>query len=151
MKRLIRPAVADDFETLVAIDQSCFDEGVAYDEYEFRYFMAQRSTTTLVAEVDGTIAGFLLLDIGRAHSGATLVTLDVKDEYRDTGIASELLVHSEQVLANHGTTRYSLQVDTSNSVAFEFYRRRGFHVVRTLRHYYLNGADAYLMEKQFGP
>lgn len=150
MKRLIRPALPDDFATLVAIDQSCFEEDVAYDAYELRYFMSQSSATTLVAEVDGAIAGFLLFEIRGAQSGATLVTLDVTDIYRNAGIGSSLLAHSEELLANHHTTCYRLQVDTTNSVALEFYSRRGFHVVRTLRHYYPNGADAYLMEKRLG-
>ncbi len=148
MKRLIRSTIPSDFATLVAIDQSCFEKDVAYDSYELRYFMSRPSATTLVAEVDGTIAGFLVLDMQGDRSGATLVTLDVRDSYRNTGIGSELLVHSEDLLARGGSTRYTLQVDTVNSVALEFYRRRGFRVVRTLRRYYPNGADAYLMEKQ---
>ena len=117
MKRIIRPALPDDFATLVAIDQNCFEEDVAYDAYELRYFMSQSSATTLVAEVDGAIAGFLLFEIRGAQSGATLVTLDVTDIYRNAGIGSALLAHSEELLANHHTTCYRLQVDTTNSVA----------------------------------
>ena len=147
MKRLIRPARTGDFPTLVAIDQYCFEEGVAYDAFELGYFMSRPSATTLVAEVDGTIAGFILFVIEDSHSGAIMVTLDVTDIYRRAGIASDLLAHSEHLLVTAGTTRYQLQVDTTNSVAIEFYRRRGFSVIRTLGHYYANGADAYLMEK----
>ncbi len=150
MKRLIRPARPDDFPTLVAIDQSCFEENVAYDVYELRYFMSQPSAVTLVAEVDGTIAGFLLFETQEALSGATLVTLDVLESYRNAGIGSQLLDRSEKMLQSDDITGYVLQVDTTNRVALRFYRRHGFRVVQTLRRYYPNGADAYFMKKQAG-
>jgi len=148
MKRHIRSAITADFATLVAIDQSCFEEDIAYDANELRYFMSLPNATTLIAEVDGIIAGFLVVNMHGARSRATLVTLDVRDIYRNAGIGSELLARSEDLLAKGGTKRYALQVDRVNSVAFKFYIRHGFCVVRTLRNYYPNGADAYLMEKR---
>ncbi len=147
MKPLIRTATPDDFPTLVAIDQSCFEENIAYDAYELRYFMSGRGATTLIAQVDGDIAGFLLMDVKPRRSRAVLVTLDILEIYRRQGTGSELLRRSEQMLAASDIATYQLQVDVSNSVAIRFYGAHGFLTIRTLRHYYANGADAYLMEK----
>ena len=36
----------------------------------------------------------------------------------------------------------------TNHAAIDFYKKHGFGKVRTLRHYYANGNDAYLMVKQ---
>ncbi len=150
MKRLIRSATPDDFPTLVAIDQSCFEENIAYDAYELKYFMSLRGATTLVAEIDDTIAGFLLMDVEPKRNRAVLVTLDILEVYRRQGIGSRLLARSESVLTGANIPLYELQVDTSNSVAIHFYEEHGFHRVRTLQNYYTNGADAYLMEREIG-
>ena len=150
MKRLIRPARPADFKTLVAIDQTCFEENVAYDAYELQYFMSRRGATTLVAEINGTIAGFLLMGVEHKRKRAVLVTLDILASYRRQGIGSELLSRSESVLTGANIPLYELQVDTSNSVAIHFYEEHGFHRVRTLQNYYTSGADAYLMERTIG-
>ena len=150
MKPLIRTATPDDFPTLVAIDQSCFEENIAYDAYELKYFMSRRGATTLVAEINGTIAGFLLMDVEHERKRAVLVTLDLLASYRRQGIGSQLLARSESVLTGANIPLYELQVDTSNSVAIHFYKEHGFHTVRTLQNYYTNGADAYLMEREIG-
>ncbi len=148
MKRRVRKAVAADFPTLLAIDQSCFSPEVAYDRWELGYFMSQAGATNLVAEVEDETVGFLVLESERGARHATLVTLDVVEPHRNAGIGSLLLDHSEQILREENITRYRLQVDTSNESAIAFYRKNGFRTHQTLRGYYGNGADAYLMEKK---
>ncbi len=148
MKRLIRRAVAADFPTLLAIDQSCFPPGVAYDRWELRYFMSQAGATNLVAEVEDQTVGFLVLDSEPEGRRATLVTLDVVEAHRNTGIGSLLLDRSEELLRKQEISRYRLQVDISNEGAIAFYQKHGFRTHQTLSGYYSNGADAYLMEKE---
>jgi len=146
----IRESIRSDFPTLLSIDQECFAQKIAYDAEELTYFMNRPHSRTFVAEVDRRIVGFLLNDI-EALDGhppiATLVTLDVLEFMRRIGIGAALLDHSERTLRGRGVSRYRLQVDVSNSTAIGFYRRSGFLMLKTLKGYYGDGADAFLMEK----
>ncbi len=63
VKTLIRRAVSSDFPTLLRIDESSFPAGIAYDFSELSYFMQRAGAHTLVAELNGEIIGFILVDI----------------------------------------------------------------------------------------
>jgi ribosomal-protein-alanine N-acetyltransferase len=142
---LIRPAVESDFDRLLAIDQTCFPPGIAYGAGELHYYIHLKQASTLVAECEGRIAGFLIMTRGSRH--ATLVTLDVVESYRRRGVGGALLDRSEQILSESAVSRYQLQVETANSGAIEFYRKAGYTVRRAIPGYYGEGLDAYLMEK----
>lgn len=147
-KTLVRNAASADFPTLLKIDKASFPPGIAYDFVELSYFMRRKGARTLVAEVDGDIVGFLLLEIMSRRKAATLVTIDIRAEHRRKGYGTELLARSEQVLREAAILRYELQVDTANADAQVFYRKHGFVIVNTLKGYYANGNDAYLMAKE---
>src|SRR5262245_38105810 len=147
-KTLVRNAVSTDFPTLLKIDKASFPPGIAYDFVELSYFMRRKGARTLVAEVDGDIVGFLLLEIMNRRKAATLVTIDIREERRRNGYGTQLLDHSEHILREASISRYELQVDTENASAVGFYRKHGFAIVNTLKRYYANGNDAYLMVKE---
>ena len=147
-KTLIRHAVKTDFRTLLEIDESSFPRGVAYDSAELSYFMTREGSETLVFESDGQIVAFLILEVHSTRRSATLVTLDVRENHRRCGHASALLKRSEEILMDYGVEIYELQVDVSNRGAIAFYKRHGFKTVRTLKNYYANGNDAYMMVKE---
>jgi ribosomal-protein-alanine N-acetyltransferase len=147
-KTLIRHAISADFETLLEIDEASFPGGVAYDAAELAYFMNRDGAETIVAEVDGEIVAFLIMEIHRTYRTATIVTLDVRNGHRRKGHASQLLKRSEEILADYGVECYDLQVDVTNRGAISFYKKHGFTTVRTLHNYYANGHDAYLMVKE---
>jgi [ribosomal protein S18]-alanine N-acetyltransferase len=147
-KTLVRNAASADFPTLLKIDKASFPPGIAYDFVELSYFMRRKGARTLVAEVDGDIVGFLLLEIMSRRKAATLVTIDIRAEHRRKGFGTELLARSEQILREAAILRYELQVDTANADAMVFYRKHGFVIVNTLKGYYANGNDAYLMVKE---
>jgi ribosomal-protein-alanine N-acetyltransferase len=52
------------------------------------------------------------------------------------------------MLVNYGVETYDLQVDVTNRPAIAFYKKHGFNTVRTLKNYYANGHDAFLMVKE---
>ena len=112
--------------------------------------MSGPGAETIVLEEDGSIRAFLLMDVNPRRKSATLITIDVLNEHRRKGHASELLSRSEEILAAHGVATYRLQVDTQNEAAPAFYRKHGFEVERLLRNYYPGGRDAWQMVKHFG-
>lgn len=136
---------------LLEIDTAAFPPGIAYDEAELEYFMSHAGGETLVLEEEGRIAAFLIMSIDRRRRRATLVTLDVRAEDRRRGFATLLLRRSEQILDTYGIPTYDLQVDVHNAAAIGFYRGLGFETVRTLKRYYSNGNDAFLMIKTLRP
>ena len=146
-KTLIRHAVSADFASLLEIDEASFPGGVAYDAVELDYFMNREGAETIVAEENGMIVAFLIMELHRTRRTATIVTLDVRENYRRNGYGSQLLKRSEEMLTDHGVECYDLQVDVTNQSAISFYKKHGFRMVRSLRHYYANGHDAYLMVK----
>jgi ribosomal-protein-alanine N-acetyltransferase len=147
-KTLIRHAVAADFNTLLEIDEASFPGGVAYDAAELSYFMNRGGAETLVAEEDGGIVAFLILEVHRTRRSATIVTLDVRETHRRSGYGTRLLTRAEDILIDYGVEGYDLQVDVTNRGAIRFYKKHGFQNVRTLQNYYANGNDAYLMVKE---
>jgi ribosomal-protein-alanine N-acetyltransferase len=147
-KTLIRHAVPTDFESLLAIDVSSFPGGVAYDATELAYFMNHEGAETIVLEAGGEIVAFLIMEIHRTRRTATIVTLDVCHDARRKGYGGRLLKRSEEMLLDYGVEAYDLQVDVTNSGAIAFYRKHGFTTMRTLRRYYANGNDAFLMVKE---
>lgn len=147
-KTLIRHAIPTDFESLLAIDVSSFPGGVAYDASELAYFMNHEGAETIVLEADAKIVAFLIMEIHRNRRTATIVTLDVCENERRNGYGSQLLRRSEEMLIDFGVEAYDLQVDVTNTAAIVFYKKHGFTTVRTLRHYYANGNDAFLMVKE---
>jgi len=147
-KTLIRHAIPADFESLLAIDVSSFPGGVAYDATELAYFVNHERAETIVLEADGKIVAFLIMEIHRNRRTATIVTLDVCENERRNGYGSQLLRRSEEMLIDFGVEAYDLQVDVTNTGAIAFYKKHGFTTVRTLRHYYANGNDAFLMVKE---
>jgi [ribosomal protein S18]-alanine N-acetyltransferase len=146
-KTLIRHAVREDFETLLEIDEASFPGGVAYDADELSYFMTRDGAETIVAEEDGQIVAFIIMEVHRTRRTATVITLDVREAYRRSGYGTQLLQRAEEILVDYGVEVYDLQVDVTNRNAIQFYKKHAFEVVRTLRNYYANGHDAYLMVK----
>jgi ribosomal-protein-alanine N-acetyltransferase len=147
-KTLIRHAAREDFETLLEIDEASFPGGVAYDANELAYFMNRLGAETIVAEEDGQIVAFLIMEVHRARRSATIVTLDVRETCRRSGYGTQLLKRSEEILGDYGVELYDLQVDVTNRNAIRFYKKHGFSIARTLPNYYANGHDAYLMVKE---
>jgi ribosomal-protein-alanine N-acetyltransferase len=147
-KTLIRHAVNADFNTLLEIDEASFSGGVAYDAVELSYFMNRDGAETLVLEEEGDIVAFLIMEVHRTRRSATIVTLDVRGTHRRTGCGTQLMQRAEDILRDYGVEAYDLQVDVTNRGALGFYKKHGFETVRTLRRYYANGHDAFLMVKE---
>jgi ribosomal-protein-alanine N-acetyltransferase len=134
-----------DFEALYKLDQSCFSRGIAYSKTTLRYFLALSSARCLLA-VDGIdIAGFILseLDGPLAH----IITLDVAEAHRRSGVGSLLLNAAENSLSTQGVRTIFLETAVNNHAAVNFWTRHGYIKEGILKRYYLNRIDGYEMRK----
>lgn len=159
----VRSFESSDFDTLWRIDQACFPAGISYSRAELRFYMRRRSAFTLVATGDGspkdgsslegekenpgsTIAGFIVAEFASQERGH-IITIDVLSAARRFGVGSLLLRAAEERLRSNGCRAVELEAAVDNLAALAFYKRHGYHVIRTSPRYYSNGVDALVLEK----
>ena len=126
---LIRAAKRKDAEKLVAIEQQSFSDPNWKAGEFFKH-------NTIVAEVEGRIAGFLVSRqtfAGDTTSPAEreILNLAVAPPFRRSGIASALLTEELRIQAD-----FFLEVRESNLAAQALYRRFGFTEVGRRAGYY---------------
>jgi ribosomal-protein-alanine N-acetyltransferase len=96
--------------------------------------------------MDVSIVGFLVAEIGRRGIGH-VITIDVRAEARRHRVGSTLLAVAEEKLRNAKSHAVRLETAVDNTSALHFYKRHGYDVIRVIPHYYSNGIDALLLEK----
>jgi ribosomal protein S18 acetylase RimI-like enzyme len=126
----LRPATADDAPAIARIWYFGWrdghlghvaDELVALRTREsFDQRAAARVADTVVATVDGAVAGFIMV------VGDEVEQVYVAGEHRGTGLAAALLTEAERLVAANGHDRAWLAVAPGNARARRFYQRRGW-------------------------
>ena len=126
----VRPATADDAPAIARIWYFGWrdghlghvaDELVALRTREsFDQRAAARVADTVVATVDGAVAGFIMV------VGDEVEQVYVAGEHRGTGLAAALLTEAERLVAANGHDRAWLAVAPGNARARRFYERRGW-------------------------
>ncbi len=136
---LIRPAVATDREQVEAIARenlTCsrfhLDSGISNDlagrikgAWAGNYFSGHRGDQMLVAEVDGKVAGFLLLILKDRNIIIDLIAVDVT--MRGMSIGRELICSAQETIPGYDTMITGTQL--ANKTALAFYQKLGFHLV----------------------
>ncbi len=130
---ILRPATTDDVEVVTAIfhegwhdaHPGLVPEGLTERRTKaaFRDRVSQRITETdetTVAEVDGTVAGFLMV------AGDEAEQVYVDRAFRGTGVAALLLTEAERQIAAAGHDVAFLAVVRGNDRAQAFYAKQGW-------------------------
>jgi len=147
-----------DFLTLWRIDQSCFEQGIAYSQQELKRYIRWASSFTLIAErktagnqppdepgINSSIIGFLVAD--RGMTAGHIITIDVRTEARGNRVGSALLNSAENQLRAAASRTVRLETAVDNLAALDFYKKHGYSVVKTVPRYYSTGVDALVLEK----
>jgi ribosomal-protein-alanine N-acetyltransferase len=146
---LLRAYHPGDFDALYKLDQSCFPRGIAYSKTTLRYFLSLASAECLLAVEDEGVAGFILSEVDGPL--AHIITLDVAEAHRRSGIGSLLLNAAEKNLSTHGVRTVFLETAVDNHAAVNFWSRHGYIKEGILKRYYLNRIDGYEMRKTLTP
>ena len=86
--------------------------------------------TVILAKVDDATVGFALIrvvpSVLYATPHAELTELYVMDDYRQRGIASELIAFAEQIAVQKGARSILVQTGDDNLPALSLYKKRGY-------------------------
>ena len=150
MELLIRPATEDDYEGVNAVfaDELAHHVALLPERFQladpvmprdwFLEVLANPNKMLIVAEVDGRVAGQILIidsvsvddPIHRPRRYLEIDELAVLAEYRRQGIGRRLMQAAEQFAADRGIPTVELSVWEANSQAFSFYQSLDYRTVR---------------------
>jgi ribosomal-protein-alanine N-acetyltransferase len=143
----IREYRRGDFDALWALDQECFEPGIAYSRAELMFYLKRKGAIALVAETEAGLAGFLVAEVKRAALGH-IITIDVAAGQRRSRVGTGLMQAAEEHMRRAGATLCLLETAVDNRAAITFYQRHGYSVLKTIPRYYKGELDALLMGKR---
>ncbi len=142
----IRKFKLSDLAGVMEIEKASFPKSQAYPRSYFERYYQKYPQGFIVAENKGKIIGYAIGQL--KNNSGEFISLAVRPEFRQKGIGKELT----NFLINHfkekGGKEISLNVRTGNKIAISFYKNLGFKILKTIKNYYQNGEDAYLMKKE---
>jgi [ribosomal protein S18]-alanine N-acetyltransferase len=145
-----RPYEERDLEAMFLLDIVCFERPFRFRLEDIRAFAAEPDAVTVVAEDEGKLLGFFIVErSGRSESGgssAYVVTLDVSPEHRRRGLGRELLLRAEGAFAD--VERMVLHVHVGNEAAIRFYEANGYERTGEAKSFYGRGIDAWIYTKE---
>ena len=143
---VVRELLAADLEEAWALDQMCFEPGIAYSRAEIRSFFARPGAVALAAERAGRLDGFAIAE--RRGVRGHVITIDVAEAARRRGVGRHLFAELFARLEDAGAREIRLEVDVRNAGAIRFYESLGFDRTRVLHGYYGKGLDAFEMVRK---
>lgn len=104
---------------------------------------------TYVAEVEGAIAGFLILNMHGGFKGY-IQTVCVVEDWRGRGIGSRLVAYAEERIFREAPNVF-ICVSSFNPKARQLYERMGYQLVGELTDYIIPGCSEVMLRKTIGP
>ena len=138
---------------MYALDVVCFEKPFRFTRGAMRRFAEAKKARVVVAEEDGALVGFVILEVEENDEGRTgyVVTLDVEPAFRRRGIAGVLMSEVERLARLDGCEAMVLHVFTGNDSAIRFYTHAGFARLHRAEGFYGRGVDAWVYAKRLLP
>lgn len=137
--------------SLSDLDQIFGIEGVSFSKREvfscslFDFFYHKYPQGFIVAENEKKIIGYTIGQL-RNNCGE-IVSLAVDPGWRQRGIGTKLTNFLIDRFKEKNVKEIFLHVRTGNESAISFYKNVGFKILKTIKNYYQNSDDAFLMKK----
>jgi ribosomal-protein-alanine N-acetyltransferase len=141
----IRPAEPSDIDALLRIE-TVFPTDRA-DRRGFRHAVRSPTIICRVAEMDGQVCGYVIVERRRTSDLGRLTSIAVSPETSGSGIGRRLLDAAESEARAAGCARMRLEVRADNAPARRLYEAAGYTLIETVPGYYEDGADACRYEK----
>ncbi|MDW8044071.1 MAG: ribosomal protein S18-alanine N-acetyltransferase [Nitrososphaerota archaeon] len=150
---VLRPVKEEDILEVMNINRLTLPENYTYS---FFYSIAKSYPESfIVAESAGRLVGYIMCRVERGFSKfgglrfrklGHVISIAVVSEHRRRGIGRALMLEAMRALRDvYRCDEVFLEVRVSNYPAIRMYESLGFAIVDTIRHYYLDGENAYVM------
>ena len=144
---VIRPVSARDYDGICLLEQ-----GPSGCRYQAAVFVRQAMTlwprSFLIAEADGTLAGYLVGVISSEDpSGAWIIRVRVAAEMQRQGIGTAMMERAHMVLQEMGALRVLLSCSPVNEGALSLYAKAGYLVIQREAAYFGPGEDRLILSK----
>lgn len=144
----IRKFALSDLPKVMKIERVSFPYQENFPKFLFEKYYREYPNGFIVAENENEIRGYT---IGRPkNGGAEIISLAVDSKWRRKGIGTKLTNFLIGHFKGRGLKEVFLHVRTKNKAGISFYQKLGFKILKTIKNYYRNGNDAYLMRKEMG-
>lgn len=145
--RAFRDANPEDLTSLVAIENAAFATD-RLSRRQFRWMLSRANAALRILEIDGAVAGYLLLLFHRGTSLARLYSIALSDGHRGGGLGAVMLAEAERVALARDCVRLRLEVHPDNAAAIRLYRAAGYRPFGVFADYYQDHSDALRFEKR---
>ncbi len=142
----LRPARASDVDALLAIENAAFSTD-RLQRSSFRRLIERDTAETLVAEVEGKVAGYAMVLFRTGSGVARLYSIACAPQFSGHGIGRGLLEAAEDAAFDHGRMLLRLEVREDNPRAIRIYEQSGYRRIGMEADYYADGAAAFRYEK----
>jgi [ribosomal protein S18]-alanine N-acetyltransferase len=152
----VRRFQPSDLDGVIRINRECLPEN--YSTLFFMNLYKRFPETFIVAEINREIVGYIMCRIetgipsfkvlGIAKKGH-VISIAVLPEHHRKGIGNQLIKKATRAMVNYKAKECYLEVRESNLPAIKLYKKLGFEVVRSIRNYYADGENAFVMSLQF--
>lgn len=147
MDFIFRNAVAEDLQSLLALENQCFE----YDRLSprsFQWMISRAHASLIVAQHQGRLMGYALLLFHRGTSLARLYSIAISPDAQGQGLGKRLLTEAEQSARDHDCAYLRLEVRPDNPAAIGLYEGVGYRRFAQIHDYYEDHADALRFEKR---
>ncbi|NBX04198.1 MAG: ribosomal-protein-alanine N-acetyltransferase [Alphaproteobacteria bacterium] len=128
----LREASPIDAEVMAEIHAECFPH--YWNQEAFTDFFAVRGTFAFLVEVEGQVAGFIV--VRPQHEQADILTIAVRPVFRGQKIAKTMLEAALTKARANGVEKLFLEVEVGNVAATALYEGAGFAQIDRRKLYY---------------
>ena len=151
----LRKFTPGDLQSVMKINRLCLPEH--YMDFFFMDLHQRFPETFIVAAQDRKIVGYIMcrIEVGLASFGlgglirkGHVVSIAVLPEGRRKGVAQALMSRAIEGMHHYKAKLCYLEVRETNEPGVTLYKKLGFEISRTIKGYYSDGENAYVMSKK---
>ncbi len=140
----IRSMRLDDLDRVYKLEIKLFPN--PWPKSFFENDLRSERTIAFVVEREDSVIGYSIASWEGQRLHVTNIAVD--KEYQRQGIGTKLMHKVENIAQKRGCRYVYLEVRPNNIAAINLYKNLGYTILFTRKIYYIDGDDAYVMEKE---